>query len=826
MKGEYIINKQLEAMSDGGMKYKSGALDDELRKFAATKQRDPSAKHEDPDINKAYDLIESYDRWDYQIQVMNGMATERLTGHLLKYKNHRARLIEMGEDFWVKSQLKLRDLPSTYGPNAGEAEQLLTEEFKKLVSRKVTNSIRPNRLMYRGVVMKPGAVIEHNKLFGDGTAFDSMLNTLRRTANDVALQKHIPVDRGLQRGIDVKNPDELLDYVASRQDLDPKLTWELIAKIEAASKNDVSPHIRELADRANEALKDIENKYNEKRKKIEDDYKKSPEKMKDVLENDKELKQMDKDIRFLKQESNRLELEVKLDSFVGRDLTDSDYRQLDDKISDFLNMSTKLLTAPLLLKGAIASTFDAGPKLARLMEIYGESESPLNLTRDALSAVFYTTFADTRVGGVIRPSANMKKREIEHILGYVISQEQAIYDMLGVDKAMDSLKGKDKKWTAIGMLDYLSDLFFAWNGIAHQNRSSFEGSAWIELRALKQALAGELDPDYAIRLFSEYGLDEADIHTLKIKAMSEGDMLDISKIALEDPLLHDKIQTAIAGFGFETTPRSDLRTNHLLDKAALSGFQLFGQTPKRSDSKVLKAGTNARRSLIRTGLSFLLNTHEIMARAAKNDPKKRKNMVLTRTLTMLGLLSTIAGVKQVLYDAMKLDSERGGANILKSEVLIMSFLKGATSFEYLGVFRDVIFNLLGGNWYSAAENYMGPVYSVYADAGYHSWKFARRGMDHWAEVGDWEDTESISIPKARRATKRALPPLNIPVIEAVTDKLIVDNMLKFAFPHAYEEWRENKEMKEERDLENMRNIIDSGDYFKAYYQFQRGKDVD
>jgi hypothetical protein len=803
MQGEHLIRQRIEDMSDGGLAFKSGALDEELYKYAAVKEKNPDARVKaSPDVEKAYQLMKEFDKWDYEVQVMNGVSIEKLTGHLLKYSNSRARLMELeSPSIWINAQMRLRDLPATYGPKAHMAEQLLEEEYQRIVDKTITNSIRPNRLMYRGVVLKPGAVIEHNRLFGDGTAYDSMLRTLRRTANDTALQKLIPVDRGLQRGVDVKNPDAVLDAIANRG-IDPKAEWELIEKIQSAVDNDVSPHIRELNKRMEDHLKELERRYNNLGPNA----------------SEKQKLEMDKQIRFLKQESNRTRLESKLDGFIGRDLSVSDYTQLDDVVSQIIDTSTTWLTSPLLLKGSIASTFDAVPKLARLMEIY-DDENPVKLMFESLKAVFYTTGV-TKKGEVI-PGARARAAEIEDMLGFMITQEQALYDLLGIDKSLDGIRSVDRKRSPLGFMNEIANLSFSLNGIGHQNRSSFNGSIWIELRALRKALKGEMSSDSAARLFAEYGLSENDIFLLKSQAMTDN-LMDISRVRVQDPVLYDKMLTGMVNNAFEMTPRADARVDDLLDKTGL-----FGTKPKRSESKTRRSSNNARRALIRTGMAFVLNTHEILARSLSNDPIKRKNQILKRTMALVGLASFIAGMKQVLYDFMKVGTEKGGTNMADPEVFIGSFMKGATSFEYLGIFRDATMNLVSGNWYSAAENFMGPVYSVYADVGYHGYKISRKGLDHWAGVQDWDEVPDPSMAgKLRKGMKRATPILNIPILEAVTDELIVEAIIGSMFPESLEMWKEQKAEREEDELENWRNVGRSGDYFKDYYKYRRGKEVD
>jgi len=99
--GEYFIRQRLEQMSDNGVKFKAGLLDEQIAFVDARIQSgNKNYVHPDSDVMIGYKLIKDFDQWDLETQLMNGVAIEKLHEHTLKLENDIALLID-NEDEWV-----------------------------------------------------------------------------------------------------------------------------------------------------------------------------------------------------------------------------------------------------------------------------------------------------------------------------------------------------------------------------------------------------------------------------------------------------------------------------------------------------------------------------------------------------------------------------------------------------------------------------------------------------------------------------------------------------------------------------------------------------
>jgi hypothetical protein len=783
--GEFFIRGRLEQMSDNGVKFKAGLLDEHIAFVDARIQSgNKNYVHPDPDVMIGYKLIKDFDQWDLETQLINGVAIEKLHEHTLKLENDIALLID-NEEEWVASQKKWRDLNKSYGPRATELEidAALREEYRKIVDKTYNNSSRPNRLMSRGAVYKQGKIILHNKRWGSGTSHDSMLKTLRRTANDSSMQKFIPVEKADQKGMSIKDPEPTIQAIVNLNLEDTKLRNELIKRVEDAAKNEVSPHITELVTRAAKELENLS--------KLRKDA------------GGKRKKELEKQIVFLQNYTTRMNLERKLDDFIGRALKGQDLNNNASKAAQTLNTLTKATTSPLLARGPIAAIYDVIPKFAQNVDFYGNDPRALVYSFiDSLASVFYGT-GDNFMWKFKREAVS----EIEDFLEFTLSYEESFKDMIGIGKKPSDVFEDSNFVIRNGMrlMDKLGNLQFAMNFIHHMNKSSFYGSIWSVRKKLNKALMELVPSEKAAHLYATLGLNEFDI--VKLQSMMVDGQLN-KKLLRKDPILFNKVQKGFIKEAFLGTPRNDARANDIIGKSTI-----WGQKPLRSEGPFRRALYNARTALIKTPISAVANTFEALARNADTSTKKGRRDLVKNAAATLKVMMLIGGMKNVLYQALRVDYEKEGitGRDAFNEYFLRHFIDGALGMEYLGPFRDLIVNALSGNEVGISRNFLGPVgstiYSTLRTGGEYVYQ------QHQLNRGEIDELDVLSTSAGRNMVKRMFIGFNIPFIDAYTDELIVHNLIELLEPDAIDDWKDKMIEKEQIRRDAWEEVEDIGTYW-------------
>ena len=795
MAGRTLIVERMETMSDGGAKFKNSELDEEIYKFAVEKDRNPLATHENKDVEIGYELMIAFDKWDYEIQIMSGVTVERLKGHLLKYANLRPYVAETAPEQWIAHQKKFRNLKETYGIRATPEEitQKLSDEYYRIVDRSGKNTSRPSRLMYRGVVMEPGAIIMHNKLYGHGSIYASMEATLQKTSSNSALQIVLPVDRVFQRGLDVKNPQQLIDKIAAA-DWEDMEKAQAIIMLEERAKDESSVHLKRVKDDIGEQIQELTDEYNALNKLEKPD------------KNDKaRIKQLDKEIAFLKDKGSELQLMLDLDEFIGREPSKVEMAGLKETVTDVINLTTKGLTVPLLGRSWIAAWFDAIPAYARSMELYGSGiESiPAHIYR-SIQKVGFT------MGSSWSKSAKARASVINRELGLMLTNKQIFEDTLGMKDALESYRSGDKQYSPMRILHKLTNGSFFVTGVQQMNVSSMNGGWNMEKLGLYKALTEKIPTQNAIELYANYGLTEFDILTLRQSIIDNNGIFDLGKVREIAPILHHRLRVGMTKNAFLTTPRAEWKTDRIMDK-----FLIFGKTPLKRDSKLRHAIKGMQRALQRTGLTAVMNTFEMIGRNQNLSIPQNRKEVLNRFSQIMLYGMVINGSIAVLRQGVKPEAEGVKGPIEDPEEFTRVFLNGMLSFEYLGLFRDVVFNLLSGNHYALSENVLGPVGSKLMIAGKNAAKIPVNLMDMWAEVDDAEEQKIVSAKEKYNVIKRSNVLFNIPFLEAYTDKYIVEQILSVFDPDGVEEYLENRAEKMIERQERFQDAESIKEYYKA-----------
>jgi hypothetical protein len=631
--------------------------------------------------------------------------------------------------------------------------------------------------MYRGVVMEPGAIIMHNKLYGDGSIMASMLNTLQRTANDSALQVVVPLDRGIQRGVDIKNPEKLIEKAMADESLSDFEKAQVIIQLEKAAEDQTSPHILVLLKEIKSKLDSLKEEYN-----AEGISK-------------KEAARLDKQINYLENKGRELTLRVSLDPFVGREPTKPHVDSWKDYTANVLNQSNKLMTVPLLGKGWIASMYDIIPKYARNMQIWGASPRniPGNLWK-ALKATFYTAGHGTKAGDLI--GATQRQKVLADALGMMMAEQNAFLKTLGIDSSLDNFRVGDETSvrSSEGFWNRFANLSFVISGIEHMNRSSWHGSMSIELKGLTDAIAGKLPADREAKFYFDYNLTKSDIAMLH-KHMADniesgrGQVIDLSEVREQFPLLHRKLNVSMAKRAFMGTPRNDIRTERALDT-----LQILGKKPLKGDSKIYHALINNLRSLQKTGTSAILNTWELVSKYEAPGQTKDTTQLMNRLGQTLSVLMATSGTIAVIRAAFTYDPNNPDAKhvLTDKEEFTRVFVDGMVKFEFMGIFRDLIFNILSKNYFGVTENVLGPVYSRVAVGGQAIAKTPLEITKVLYGEKDWEEAEFVSAKTKCEALKRSNVFFNIPFIEAMTDEFLVERMIGVLDPDGVEEYLEKR----------------------------------
>lgn len=846
--GLTLIEDMKKQMSDKGTKFTLGELDDEISEAGAKRAKDTKYRHPNDDVMLGVEIIEKLDKWLYDQQVIYGMATEKLPGHLLKYGNDRAIIAMSDMDEWIADQIEFRKKDS-YGDNFSDEEiyNLLKEEFVDHVSGNVTNSVRPNRLMSRGVRLKDWAILRHNRKYGTGSSYTSIVNSIRRTANEAALQKNIPVDAIYQKGLDIRSIDSKIQKIMKADNLSKKEAESIALSLETAGRDQISVHVRELDKRIGEVLEDVKKEINSLKDKKQEMFKSgATEKEINKINNDiKKLENLEKDYAS---EGRENILTEQLDPFIGRETLKD-----PSKAGEAVDLFAAEITSQLIFKGPIASIQDAGTQYARNMEAYGDS--PTNALPNfikAIKKVFYTTGSGIpKVGKLI--GADQRALILKDQLKFVISQEQALLDMLGVNdplskhlrvknnqklnvlyKKRDSLlkkkapKGaikevadkiskleKENQKNARWALKTLLDASFFVNGITHMNQSSFNGSVDIELDILSKALMEKLPVREAAHTYMLYGFSEKDI--LKLRDVVNGSTnktLNLNDLS-NDVLLFNKVRKGIARESWGTTPANDISTERALDKV-----HIFGKSTKRGDSPLRKSLINAHRGLIRTGVSAVLKTYKRTYRSVDIATYEGKKQALNRTTQILGVFFMLSGLKEVVYEMMRTNQETGdkvGTDIFDNERLGRAYTRGALSFEFFGLFRDVFKNLAAEDAQALVQNTLGPTFGAAAGLLQGLVEIGAGLGEVATDIKSWEEQEFLSTSKKRRFLKKVIPFAKHPLIDSVVDEYIIEAFLYSLNPEGLETWKLRQIERDQRDLQRWQNIegpIDIGGSFR------------
>jgi hypothetical protein len=800
MAGRTMMVEKMETMSDGGAKFKNGELDEEIYKYAVEKDRNPLAKHENKDVEIGYQLMVDFDKWDYEIQLMSGVTVEKLKGHLLKYSNLRPYVAETSPEKWIADQKKFRNLRETYGIRATDEEitQKLSDEYYRIVDRSGKNTSRPSRLMYRGVVMEPGAVIMHNKLYGHGSIHASMEATLQKTSSNSALQSVIPVERVFQRGLDVKNPQGLIDKVTA-SDWDDMDKAQAIIMLEERAKDESSVHLKRVWEDIGDHIEQLTDEYNALSK-LESPDKKDKARM----------KQLDKEIVFLRDKGSELELRINLDEFIGREPSKVEMAGLKETVTDVINLTTKGLTVPLLGRSWIAAWFDAIPAYARNMELYGSGirNIPGNIFR-SLQKVAYT------MGSSWSKSAKARAEIINRELGLMLTNKQIFEDTIGMKDALESYRSGEKQYSPMRLLHRLANGSFFITGVQQMNVSSMNGAWNMEKLALYKALTEKVPTQNAIDMFANYGLSEFDILSLRQSIINNNGIFDLGMLRETNPILHHRLRVAMTKNAFMTTPRAEWKTDRMMDR-----FKIFGKTPLKRDSKLSHAIKGMQRALQRTGLTAVMNTFEMIGRNKNLAIPENRKEVLNRISQVMLYGMVINGSIAVLRAGVKPEGEDVKGPFEDPEEFTRVFLSGMLSFEFLGLYRDLVYNFLSGNHYALSENVLGPVGSKLMVAGKNIAKVPVNLMDIWAEVDDAEEQKIVSTREKYSTIKRSNVLFNIPFLEAYTDKYIVEQILSVFDEDAVEEYKENRD---ENMIERQERFEDA-ESIKEYYKALRNVD--
>ena len=244
-------------------------------------------------------------------------------------------------------------------------------------------------------------------------------------------------------------------------------------------------------------------------------------------------------------------------------------------------------------------------------------------------------------------------------------------------------------------------------------------------------------------------------------------------------------------------------------------FLIFGKTPLKRDSKLRHAIKGMQRALQRTGLTAVMNTFEMIGRNQNLSIPQNRKEVLNRFSQIMLYGMVINGSIAVLRQGVKPEAEGVKGPIEDPEEFTRVFLNGMLSFEYLGLFRDVVFNLLSGNHYALSENVLGPVGSKLMVAGKNTAKIPVNLMDMWAEVDDAEEQKIVSAKEKYNVIKRSNVLFNIPFLEAYTDKYIVEQILSVFDPDGVEEYLENRAEKMIERQERFQDAESIKEYYKA-----------
>jgi hypothetical protein len=784
MKGDFIIRNHVSKMSDNGHRFLNGLMEEDLYGLAKAKNKNPDFIHPDKDLELAYELVVKFDEWDYRMQVMSGVAVDRLKDHLLKYKNNRDLLIEAGMDAWVAHQKKFRKLDLTYGIRATEEEivERLQKEFKDITKRKAWNSERPNRLMYRGVVMKPGAIIEHNRLYGDGTVYNSMMNTLKRTSNDTALQIVIPLDRGVQRGIDIKNPEPIIQKVVASDELSEIEKAQIMHMLEKSADDQSSAHLLYIVKEAKDYLDELNKDFTELEKA--------------GLQNGKEGKKLSKQIKYLSDKARALELRLSLDPFIGREPNKPYIENYKDYAAESLNVVTKTMTVPVLGRSWVSAIFDAVPQYARNMDIWGSSPKniPGNLYK-AVSKIYHNVSTSEERNNILAEGLHM-----------ILNEQDAFMRTLGFDSSLDNLRVGDEgaERSTLGVFNKFANLSFKLSGIEFMNRSSFNGSVNIEYKGLYDALTEKLPTERGAKFFIDYGLSQREILVLRQSIIDNEGILDLDKISKSHPILHHRLSVNMAKKAFGGTPRNDVRTEKFMDDVPF----LFGKKPLKGSSKLHKSFINTIRSLQKTATSMVLNTFDNTKNYELPNQKRTAPEVLNRAGQVLAVGMALNGIKAVVIAAMK-PQEEGAEHVLTSpQEATRVFVEGMLSFEWLGAIRDLVYNIfLAKNYYGATENVLGPIFSraaVGTQAAFY--QFPKEMAKVFYGTKDLDEVTIIPTKTKYNMLKRSNVLFNLPFIEGLTNEWIVEKMIGVIDPDGLEEYkyeRSNRLLKKQEDWESL-----------------------